>query len=73
MTNVLDEVSSRSHRGRLTIVGSGIQAISQMTIEALSYIQNADVVFYHATNGVTASQIVALNPNSVDLYEYYVT
>lgn len=71
MTNVLDEVSSRSHRGRLTIVGSGIQAISQMTIEALSYIQNADAVFYHATNGVTASQIVALNPNSVDLYEYY--
>jgi hypothetical protein len=28
-------------------------------------------IFYHATNGVTATQIRTLNPNAIDLYEYY--
>src|ERR1700733_1521532 len=58
-------------KGCLTIVGTGIQAISQMTTEAISYIREADSVFYHATNGVTASQIESLNPSCVDLYKYY--
>ena len=63
--------SSGDTSGKLTIVGTGIQAVSQMTVEALGYISDADIVFYHATNGVTASQIEALNSNAVDLYEYY--
>lgn len=57
--------------GSLAIVGSGITAISQMTLESVSYVRYADVVFYHATNGVTATQIRELNNNTVDLYEYY--
>ena len=57
--------------GSLTIVGTGIEAVSQMTVQTIGYIREADVVFYHATNGVTASQIHALNANAVDLYEYY--
>ncbi len=69
MANV--NVGAPAGLGSLAIVGTGIQAVSQMTVETLSYIRNADVVFYHATNGVTASQIAALNPNAVDLYEYY--
>jgi Tetrapyrrole (Corrin/Porphyrin) Methylases len=58
-------------RGRLVIVGTGITAVSQMTLETIGYIQRADIVFYHATNGVTATQIRELNANAVDLYEYY--
>jgi hypothetical protein len=58
-------------QGRLVIVGTGITAISQMTLETIGYIQRADVVFYHATNGVTATQIRELNPKAIDLYEYY--
>lgn len=63
--------STNPRRGRLVIVGTGITAISQMTVETIGYIQRADVVFYHATNGVTATQIRELNANAVDLYEYY--
>jgi len=58
-------------QGRLVIVGTGIAAISQMTTETLAYIRHADIVFYHATNGVTATEIRRLNSNAVDLYEYY--
>jgi Tetrapyrrole (Corrin/Porphyrin) Methylases len=37
----------------------------------MGYIQRADVVFYHATNGPAATHVRKLNPNAVDLYEYY--
>ena len=57
--------------GRLTVVGTGITAISHLTLEAIAQIRNADVVFYHANSGVTASYLRQLNPNAVDLYEYY--
>jgi precorrin-2 methylase/predicted 2-oxoglutarate/Fe(II)-dependent dioxygenase YbiX len=57
--------------GELVIVGSGIAAIAHLTLETIGYIREADIVFYHANSGVTASYIRELNPNAVDLYEYY--
>src|SRR5580698_7802074 len=63
--------SSAHRRGSLVIVGTGITAISQMTLEAIGYIQRADIVFYHVTNGAAATHIRKLNPRAVDLYEYY--
>ena len=62
---------TKQKRGSLIIVGTGIKAISHMTLETLSHIKRADVVFYHASNGITATQIRELNANAVDLYEYY--
>jgi precorrin-6B methylase 1 len=53
------------------MVGTGIAAISQITLEAVAYIRRADVVFYHVTNGPAATHVRKLNPNAVDLYEYY--
>jgi Tetrapyrrole (Corrin/Porphyrin) Methylases len=50
---------------------SGITAIAHLTLETIGYIQYADVVFYHANSGITATHIRELNPNAVDLYEYY--
>ena len=58
-------------RGKLAMVGTGITAISQMTLEAVAYIRQADIVFYHATSGPAATHIRTLNPHAVDLYEYY--
>jgi precorrin-2 methylase len=58
-------------RGCLTIVGSGITAISHLTQEAISQIRSADIVFYHMTNGVAASHLRTLNANAVDLYALY--
>lgn len=63
--------STEGRRGRLAIIGTGITAIGQMSVESLSHIEHADIVFYHATNGVTATQIRQLNSRAVDLYEYY--
>jgi len=61
----------QNRSGRLVIVGSGITAIAHFTLETIGYLRDADIVFYHANSGVTASYIRDLNPNAVDLYEYY--
>ena len=58
-------------RGRLVIVGTGISAISHFTLETIGHIEQADEVFFHVTNGVTASYVRMLNSNAVDLYQYY--
>jgi Tetrapyrrole (Corrin/Porphyrin) Methylases len=57
--------------GRLVIAGTGITAIAHMTSETIGHIRNADVIFYHVTSGVVATQIREINPNAVDLYAYY--
>jgi precorrin-2 methylase len=57
--------------GRLVLVGSGVAAVSHMTLEAIGHIKAADIVFYHATNGVAAAHIRQLNSNVVDLRQYH--
>ena len=42
-----------------------------MSADTISYIKSANLVFYHATNGVTATQIRRLSRKSIDLYELY--
>ena len=69
--SLAEESGKASRSGELVIVGSGIAAIAHFTLETIGYIKEADIVFYHANSGVTASYIRELNPNSVDLYEYY--
>jgi len=58
-------------RGSLTIVGSGIKAVSHLTLEALNYIDNADIVYYTVADPETEMLIKKRNPNSIDLYEWY--
>lgn len=58
-------------KGKLAIVGTGITAVAHMTLEVIGHLQHADIVFYHANSGVSAALIQQLNPNIVDLYEYY--
>jgi len=58
-------------KGSLTIVGSGIKAVSHLTLEALNYIDNADVVYYVVADPETEMFIKKRNPNSIDLYEWY--
>lgn len=61
----------RGAQGRLVLVGTGISALAHLTAEAIGHIRNAEIVFYHATDGVAATHIRGLNPNSVDLYALY--
>jgi hypothetical protein len=61
----------RRSTGCLVVVGSGVTAVSHMTLEAIGHIKAADVVFYLVTNGVTAAHLRQLNPNAIDLRGYY--
>jgi precorrin-2 methylase len=68
-----DEQTSKSmtNNGKLVIVGSGIRAVGQFTLEAQAHIQQADVVLYAAADPVTDMWIEKQNPNCFDLYQYY--
>lgn len=57
--------------GSLVIVGTGIAAIAQMTVEAIAQIRAADAVFYSVPDGVTAAYIQSLNPTALDLARFY--
>lgn len=58
-------------KGSLVVVGTGIQCPSQLTLEAKSYIETADKVFYLVTEPIAAQYIMQLNRNVEDLYKYY--
>ena len=60
----------REGKGRIVFVGTGLKAISHMTLESVGEIKYADRVFYHAADGVTAAFIRSLNTRCHDLYQY---
>lgn len=57
--------------GSLVIVGSGIKAIGQFTLEARAHVRRADVVYYNVIDPATARWIAEQNPRAVDLYTLY--
>ncbi|CAH0055790.1 unnamed protein product [Clonostachys solani] len=57
--------------GRLVIVGSGIKSISQFTLEAISEIESADMVFYCVADPATELFIESHSKKSRDLYDLY--
>jgi hypothetical protein len=57
--------------GSLTVVGTGIRCPSQLTLEAKSYIENAEKLFYLVTEPIAALYIKQLNDTAEDLYKYY--
>lgn len=65
------QTSMSNTSGKLVIVGSGIRAVGQFTLEAQAHIQQADIVLYAAADPVTDMWIEKQNPNSFDLYQYY--
>jgi hypothetical protein len=57
--------------GELVIAGSGIKAGAHMTLEARSWIENADLVLYLVADPVTQHQIKSLNKNTRSLFDCY--
>jgi len=57
--------------GCLTVVGTGIQAAGQLTIEARSYIQSSEKLLYLVADPVTRQYLENLNPTAEDLYGFY--
>jgi precorrin-2 methylase len=59
--------------GRLVVVGSGIRAISQFTLEALAHVDQADRVHYAVADPATEHWLLARRPDARDLSELYGT
>jgi precorrin-2 methylase len=72
-TNSAILMNRRRPAGRLVIVGTGVTAVSHITLEAIGQIKAADTVFHHETNDVTAAYVRRLNPRVIDLHQYYGT
>lgn len=62
---------SSGQKGILKVVGTGIKAVSDVTLEAVAHIEQADKVLYLVADPVTAYWITTLNKNSEDLYGFY--
>lgn len=57
--------------GNLTIVGTGIRAISHITNEARVHLERADFLFYLVTDPLTESWILDHNGNARSLMSHY--
>jgi uncharacterized protein YabN with tetrapyrrole methylase and pyrophosphatase domain len=57
--------------GSLTVVGTGIRAMTQLTVEALAAMASADVVLHVIGEPVQEEALLAINPNSRTLTGYY--
>jgi uncharacterized protein YabN with tetrapyrrole methylase and pyrophosphatase domain len=57
--------------GSLKVVGTGIQALSHLTIQAKANIAAADAVFYLANEPVTERYLQELNPHAESLHPLY--
>jgi uncharacterized protein YabN with tetrapyrrole methylase and pyrophosphatase domain len=58
--------------GSLTIVGTGIRSVGQLTTESIACIKQADKVFYIVSEPVAESMIQRLNPCAESMHELYV-
>lgn len=57
--------------GGLTVVGTGIKAIGQVTKESQHYLEQAQKVLYLVADPITERWIKRLNPTAESLYGYY--
>jgi uncharacterized protein YabN with tetrapyrrole methylase and pyrophosphatase domain len=57
--------------GSLTVVGTGIQFIGQLTLEAHAHIKQAEKVLFLVSEPLTADWIRDVNPTAESLYPYY--
>jgi hypothetical protein len=60
-----------SRVGTLVIVGTGIKAIGQFTLESKAYLQWADAVFYCVSDPATERWIQEQHSGAIDLYTLY--
>ena len=61
----------RQLAGTLSVVGTGIRAISQMTQESVALVERADKVLFIANDPLTASWLCELNPRAKSLHDLY--
>jgi uncharacterized protein YabN with tetrapyrrole methylase and pyrophosphatase domain len=57
---------SADKRGSLTVVGTGIRTVGQLTLEAVAWIRQADRVLYVVGDPIAESMIHELNPKGAE-------
>src|SRR5262249_46279816 len=63
---------SGMERGSLIVVGTGIRTVGQLTLEAIAWIKESDVVLYLVADPIAEEVIRHLNPNgAISLRGYY--
>jgi uncharacterized protein YabN with tetrapyrrole methylase and pyrophosphatase domain len=60
-----------AHLGSLTIVGTGIRAVGQLTLEAKDQVEIADKLFYLVTSPAASEYLVSLNRTAESLQDLY--
>jgi hypothetical protein len=55
----------------LTVVGTGIKLVAQLTVEGRDAIRSADVLLHATQTPGMGSWLASLNPNAVDLTQFY--
>jgi uncharacterized protein YabN with tetrapyrrole methylase and pyrophosphatase domain len=58
-------------KGSVLVVGTGIRAIGQITVETENAIRDADKVLYLVQDGLTAGFLAEINPRAVSLSGLY--
>lgn len=65
-------VTERNGTGSLVVIGTGIRTVGQLTLEAITWIKNSDVVLYLVADPVAEEAIRGLNPGgAMSLRGYY--
>lgn len=69
----MSQLSDRTEgqRGSLVVVGTGIKAISHLTIESDAILRQADKLFYLVADPVTERWLLAANGTAESLYRFY--
>ena len=57
--------------GSLTVVGTGIRAITQLTLESLAVMANAEVLLHVIGEPIQEEALLAINPNAETLTGFY--
>lgn len=64
--------AAEDKEGSLVVVGTGIQTVGQMTIEAIAWIESADRVLYVVGDPIAEEVIHRLNPDGAEsMADYY--
>ncbi|KAK6340595.1 hypothetical protein TWF696_008921 [Orbilia brochopaga] len=61
-----------AQKGSLTLVGTGVRSLCQLTLEAIQEIEKADSIYYAVRDAVTEGFIKNKNNKAFDLYQLFI-
>jgi precorrin-6B methylase 1 len=72
VTTASQVAAASPSRGSLTVIGTGIRTVGQLTVEAIAWIRESDVVLYLVADPIAEEVIRYLNPEgAMSLRGYY--